>query len=110
MRAVGHILLLWLMALSMLTTTAVHAQEFPTSAAVDCSGFVHSEGDSDESQGDADKAVPHHHTSCHSGFASVPQATNNLLVLSPAKVRNRMFDSPSLDRWAIGPDLRPPIA
>lgn len=110
MRVIGHILFLWLLAASMLTTTAVHAQEFPTTAVVDCSGYVHSEGDSDESQGDADKGVPHHHASCHTSFAAVPQIANDLLVLRPAKLPNRLLDAPSVDRWAVGPNLRPPIA
>lgn len=110
MRAIGHILLLWLLAASMLTTTAVHAQEFPTTALVDCSGFVHSEGDQDESQGDADKGVPHHHASCHSNFAAAPQTTSDLLVVRPAQLPTPLIDTSGAARRAVGPDLRPPIA
>ncbi|WP_395337493.1 hypothetical protein [Novosphingobium sp. BL-8H] len=109
MRVFRHIIL-WLLAASVLTATAVHAQEFPMTAALDCSGFVHDKGDPDESQGDADKGVPHHHANCHTSFAAAPQIANDLLVLRPAKLPNRLLDTPAVERWAVGPDLRPPIA
>lgn len=110
MRAFGHIFLFLLMATSLLATTTVHAQEFPGAEAVDCSGFVHSEGDADESQGDADKGIPHHHASCHSAAAFVPQVSDNLLAVRPIKAVKPSFDAANVDRWSIGPDLRPPIA
>ncbi|MCJ2182674.1 hypothetical protein MTR62_08225 [Novosphingobium sp. 1949] len=110
MRAIGHLFLLWLLAASLMTTSALHAQEFPGSETVDCSGFVHSEGDSDETQGDADRAAPHHHTSCHTSFGPAPHSTDDLLVLRPVRLVNRAFDAPGTALSAVGPDLRPPIA
>lgn len=111
MRRLGRFLLC-LLSLSMLTTTLVHAQEVPNARAptIECTGYVHSEGDADQTQGDADKAIPHHHGGCQGAPAFVPfSASEDMLPLAvdapvfiPAPIPSK--------RWAIGPDLRPPIA
>lgn len=111
MRRLGRFLLC-LLSLSMLTTTLVHAQEVPNARAptIECTGYVHSEGDADQTQGDADKAIPHHHGGCQGAPAFVPvSASEDMLPLAvdapvfiPAPIPSK--------RWAIVPDLRPPIA
>ena len=65
-------LLMGLVALSMTTTATVHARELPAPVSIECTGVVHQDGDSDQSQGDADKAAPHHHGTCHGQIADVP--------------------------------------
>ena len=47
MRRLGRFLLC-LLSLSMLTTTLVHALEVPSAPTIECSGYVHSDGDMDQ--------------------------------------------------------------
>ncbi|HEV7435895.1 MAG TPA: hypothetical protein VGO22_13635 [Pseudorhizobium sp.] len=109
MRRLG-IFLLCLLSVSLLTTAMVHAQEIPSAPTIDCSGYVHTDGDADQTQGDADKAMPHHHGSCHGGTAFVPAAASDDL-LGSARHAPVFVPAPAASkRWAIGPDLRPPIS
>lgn len=109
MRRLGRFLLC-LLSLSMLTTTLVHALEVPSAPNIECSGYVHSDGDMDQTQGDTDKAMPHHHGGCHGSSAFVPTLANSDMI-SLALTAPVVIPQPiSSKRWAIGPNLRPPIA
>lgn len=103
------VILLALM-LSLVTTATVHAQEFSGTSVLECTGFVHSKDDSDQSQGDADKAVPHHHTSCQNAHAFIPASALPALLLRPACMILPGDDAVLNHRWSSGPGLRPPIA
>ncbi|MBN8831610.1 MAG: hypothetical protein ABS86_02370 [Sphingobium sp. SCN 64-10] len=109
MRRLGY-LLLCLLTASLLTSATVHARESSFAPTIECSGVVHNDGDVDQSQGDADRGMPHHHGSCHSAPAFVPVASNDVVNLSADDdVSFRpVFVAP--ERWLVGPDLRPPIA
>ncbi|WP_395396773.1 hypothetical protein WBP07_29330 [Novosphingobium sp. BL-8A] len=105
----GLALILMLLS-SFMATSAIHAQELSGSVIVECSGYVHSEGDADQSPGDADKGAPHHHAGCHGGASflpardMVPELSDMLTQPLPAARAD------ALGRWISGPDLRPPIA
>jgi hypothetical protein len=95
---------------SLMTTGAVHAQESPSVPTLECSGAVHSEGDADQSSGDSDKNISHHHSGCH-GFAACARVSDQsplslILVSKPTT----LSDTPPMARSATGPQLRPPIA
>ncbi|WP_255326156.1 hypothetical protein [Sphingobium sp. EM0848] len=109
MRRLGYYLLCLLTA-SLLTTTVVHAREIPNGPTIECSGYVHTDSDSDQSQGDADKAMPHHHGSCHGSAAFVPMTASDALLPVPVDMPSRAPTAVVPKRWAIGPGLRPPIA
>lgn len=103
-------LLLVMIASSMVMAATVHAREIPGPATIECSGAVHSEGDADQSQGDADKAMPHHHGTCHGQTLNVP-ATDVL----PSMTRGdslRPFPAPAsaIASHLVDPALRPPTA
>ena len=103
-------LLFLLLMTSLIGSTIVHAREFPTGATLECSGEIHYEGDTDQSPGDSDKGVPHHHGSCHGHclFTPVSGTSHDLSCGVPAK-----FCFPASDvyaRWWAGPPLRPPMA
>jgi len=103
-------LLLVIIASSLVMTATVHAREIPGPVTIECSGLVHSDGDADQSQGDADKAIPHHHGTCHGQSLDAP-ATDAMPSMShsgdmppfPAPVS--AFASNLVD-----PALRPPAA
>lgn len=114
--AIGHamvrrfwLLFLCLIATSLVATTTTHAREWTGDTTLECSGALHSEGDADQSQGDADKAMPHHHGSCHGPAAAVPVT----MALDPAVdggsgyIGRRVAALPSR---ALDPALRPPQA
>jgi len=104
------LLILCMMVASLTATGAVHAREFPSPTTVECSGYVHSDGDSDQSQGDSDRAVPHHHGGCHGSVSLVPlRLAEPVVFFQPAEARN-LSDTTGAARWSPGPDLRPPIA
>ncbi|WP_442047600.1 hypothetical protein [Novosphingobium sp. YAF33] len=105
----GLSLLLMLLS-SFLATSALHAAEMSGPVTMECSGYVHDEGDNDQSQGDADKGVPHHHASCHGGASFLPSRDQNPLLQSVLKQGVPATRSHALGRWIAGPDLRPPIA
>jgi len=95
---------------SLIASTTVHASELSVAATLECSGEIHTDGDSDQSPGDSDRGMPHHHGSCHGHglFAPVSGPSHALVDGTSTK-----FDFPAFDafaRWSIGPALRPPIA
>jgi hypothetical protein len=103
-------LLLMLIASSLVMTATVHARELPGAAMIECSGTVHSQGDADQSQGDSDKAVPHHHGTCHSSAMQMPASDK----LPPSLMGSRMIPLAGADQvlasGSIEPGLRPPNA
>lgn len=104
-------LLIACMLLTSLTaSTAIHARELSGAIGVDCAGYVHSQGDRDESPGDADNMVQHHHASCHGMAAVLPgKAVSTDAVMLPM-ARPTQLRTAALGRWISGPDLKPPIA
>ena len=103
------LLLLCLIAASLVATTTTHAREWTGETTLECSGALHSEGDADQSQGDGDKAMPHHHGSCHGPAAAVPvtmaldhagDTRSGYIGRSVAALPSRVLD----------PALRPPQA
>jgi len=105
-------LLLWLLAASLLTTATVHAREFTpgSQTAIDCSGAVHSDQDTDQAPADADGRAPHHHSHCHGAFASVPASDQIGFGISIARAPALALRSSFHERRVTGPALRPPIA
>lgn len=110
------LLLFWLMIAAMGTSTVVHARELSGARDLECSGYVHSEGDldqspdgSDQSQTGSDKAIQHH-GHCSGTAACLPRAYGApLTVVLPAP--NLCFGNEQMmGRWTPGPALRPPIA
>lgn len=103
-------LLLVMIASSLVMTATVHAREIPGPVTIECSGTVHSDGDGDQSPGDADKAMPHHHGSCHGQTLDVP-ATGALSSSTHAD-RLRPFPAPASATAShlVDPALRPPAA
>jgi hypothetical protein len=101
-------LLLVMIASSLVVTATVHAHEIPGQVTIECSGTVHSDGDADQSQGDADKAMPHHHGTCHGQTLDVP-ATEALSSMARADSL-RPFPEPAnaIASHLVDPALRPP--
>ena len=103
-------LLLVMIASSLVVTGTVHAQERPGAITIECSGAVHSEGDADQSQGDSDKAVPHHHGTCHGPSLNLP-ATDELAAMARAGGMRPFADSDAaIASRLVDPGLRPPTA
>ena len=97
-------------ASSLVMTATVHAREIPGSATLECSGAVHSEGDADQSPGDADQAIPHHHGTCHGPSLDVP-ASGALMTMTRADGPHPWPAPANAFRsWLIDPALRPPAA
>jgi hypothetical protein len=108
------ILLLTMIVTSLTLSATVHAREASDALGgaigIECSGYVHSDGDADQSQGDSDQAVAHHHGTCHGAASLLP-----VKAVSPSPMiilRNPLgfARETTLGRWSPGPDLRPPIA
>lgn len=103
-------LLLLMLASSLVMSATVHAREWPGSATIECSGTVHSEGDSDQSPGDADKGMPHHHGTCHGQPLDITASDE----LSPMLRATALRPFSTLDGFgrsrAVDPALRPPTA
>jgi len=102
--------LLVMIVSSLVMTGTVHAREIPGPITLECSGTMHSDGDADQSPGDADKAMPHHHGTCHGQSLDVP-ATD---ALSSSRIADSLHpfakpDSPTASRL-VDPALRPPAA
>ncbi|WCP14000.1 hypothetical protein sphantq_02441 [Sphingobium sp. AntQ-1] len=100
-------LLLWTIVASLTAASMVHANETSSASAIECSGYVH--GDGDPSPGEADKAVPHHHGGCHSAASLLPRTTAPIFFDTQAAPKTAA-PCRAFGRWAPGPDLRPPIA
>ena len=106
-----HGLFLLCMILTSLTAvTTLHAREFPGAVSVDCSGYVHSEGDTDQTRGDAEKAMPHHHGSCHGAAAFMPARSGAPVPFVALALPAFHSSEAALYRWSPSPGLRPPIA
>jgi hypothetical protein len=104
------ILLLAMLIASLTAMASVHAAEFRETIVIDCAGNLHSEGDDDQSSGDADKGAPHHHGSCH-GAASVLPTRTGIPALRTVLSTPTGFDNHTVPgRWNPGPAIRPPIA
>ena len=109
MRHVLHLLLV-LIASSLMVTATVHARELPGTVTIECSGALHQDGDADQSQGDADKATPHHHGTCHGQSMQVPTSGSLPLAQLSMALRGRAADAQAMVSSAISPALRPPTA
>lgn len=106
-----HGLLVLFMLIASLTAAALlHAREFPDATVIECSGYVHSEGDADQSPGDTDKAMPYHQGHCHGGAAFIPSKNGASTLLVSLALPSFIPAEDKLDRWSVGPNLRPPIA
>ena len=104
------ILIVWLLAVSLVATTTVHAQEIPGVVTLECSGAVHAgpDNDSEPASGDADKGAMHHH-GCHG--ASTFMAGNTaagVFFMFPLRSYPVLQVAMLLPRHS-GPALRPPI-
>jgi hypothetical protein len=104
------LLVLYMLIVSLTTAATLHASEFSGATSIDCSGYVHSEGDADQTQGDADKATPHHHSNCHGAPAFILARDGALTLRAPLASPSFNPTKTAPDRWSSGPDLRPPIA
>ncbi|BBF68005.1 hypothetical protein SBA_ch1_02050 [Sphingomonas bisphenolicum] len=100
---------MWMIVASLMAASVVHANETISASAIECSGYVHDDGDSNPSPGDADKAVPHHHGGCHSAASLLPRTIAPIFFDIQAAPKTAAT-SRAFGRWAPGPDLRPPIA
>lgn len=106
----GGFLFLCILLVSLTAATAIHARELAGAFDIECSGYVHSETDDDQSPEGADRAVSHHHGSCHGAAAFLPAkgAAPSIVAFLNAPILSS--DRAVLGRWISGPDLRPPIA
>lgn len=103
-------LLLIMIASSLVMTATVHAREIPGSVTIECSGTVHSDGDADQSQGDADKAMPHHHGTCHGQSLNVPATDEAASVTLEAGLLLFPVTVGPMASHLVDPALRPPTA
>jgi len=104
-------LLLLLLASSLVMTATVHAREVPGQATtIECTGVVHVDGDADQSQGDADKAIPHHHGTCHGQALSIPQADAIPVTFNIEGARPKPGFDALRALSSVDPALRPPNA
>src|SRR3546814_2174348 len=53
-----------LLMTSLMASTMGHARELPTTAALECSGEMHADRDSEQSSDVSDQDVPHNHGGC----------------------------------------------
>lgn len=104
-----NVLLICMLMAAIFTSAVVHAREVPNLPTLECSGEVHTDGESDQSRGDTDKGVPHHH-SCHGTAVFVPAASDSPDARAVVVAELASFRSAPPSRWSAGPGLRPPIA
>lgn len=103
-------LLFCLLVSSLIATTIVHAQETSYALGTECTEVLHQEGDADQSSGDADRAVPHHHGGCHGHHISTAANGAALdIVIREADLPPPHQSTARVQR-AVDPALRPPIA
>jgi len=111
-RVVSRILRLFLLliASSLVMTATIHAREIPGPVTIECSGAVHSEGDADQSPGDLDQAMPHHHGTCHGSSLDLP--ASGALASMTGTDRLQPFPAPTsaFASRLVDPALRPPAA
>ena len=103
-------LFLVLVASSLVMTGTVHALETPGQISVECSGTVHTDGDADQTQGDSDKAVPHHHGTCHGPALNIPTADSLTSATRVAGLRPFPPSESPPTSHRLDPALRPPTA
>lgn len=103
-------MILCLVVTALTASAAIHSRELSGPPGVECSGYVHSDGDRDETQGDQDQAVPHHHGGCHGAISLLPAKGASLAVFDHSSERGPVAPTAALAAWSPGPDLRPPIA
>lgn len=111
-RAVNRILRLFLVliASSLVMTATVHARELPGPLMIECSGTVHEDGDADQSQGDSDKAIPHHHGTCHGQAMQMPASGDLPASRALSGLLGFVADDRVLVSAGVDPALRPPTA
>src|SRR3546814_3206825 len=99
-----------LLMTSLIASTMVHARELPTTAALECSGEMHADRDSEQSSDVSDQDVPHNYGGCagHCLFTPVSGTSHDLSCGVPAKFCFAASDVYA--RWWVGPPLRPPMA
>lgn len=102
--------MLCLLVASLCVTVTVHAREIAGASIIECTGVIHSDGDADQSQGDADKGIPHHHSSCQGAPAFVPIGIGGVSPVRGAALVVPLRQTTALPLWADDPGLRPPIA
>lgn len=103
-------LLLTLLVASLCVTATVHAREIAGTSVIECTGVIHSDGDADQSQGDADKGIPHHHSSCQGASAFMPIGIGGDGPIRRAALVVPHRPTRAVPLWADDPGLRPPIA
>ncbi len=103
-------LFLVLIASSLVMSATVHARELPGVTTIECSGAVHEDGDADQSQGDSDKAMPHHHGTCHSSAMQIPSTDELPPSLDGARMSPQAGADQVLASSTVAPGLRPPNA
>lgn len=109
LRKLGSLLLL-MIASSLMMTATVHAREVSGLLMVDCAGVVHEEGDADQSQGDSDKAVPHHHGTCQGPTLHIADTSDLHSVARAGGLHPFPMPQSALASYRAGPPLRPPAA
>lgn len=102
--------LLVMIASSLVMTATVHAREIPGQVTIECTGTVHTDGDADQSQGDADKAIPHHHGTCHGQTLNVPATDALSSMVRVASLRALLTSDRVMASHLVDPALRPPAA
>lgn len=103
-------LLLMMIVSSLVMTTVVHAREIPGSVTIECSGTVHSDGDADQSRGDADQAMPHHHGTCHGQSLDVAVSGAPASLARADGLRPFPTAANATASHTVDPALRPPAA
>ncbi|QGP78651.1 hypothetical protein [Sphingobium sp. CAP-1] len=103
-------MLFCLVVTALTTSGTVHAREISGPPTIECSGYVHSDGDRDETQGDSDEAVPHHHGTCHGAVSLLPGKIAAPRLFDLSSEPKWVAVTSALGPWSPGPDLRPPIA
>ncbi len=103
-------LLLVMIASSLVMAATVHAREIPGPLTIECSGTVHSDGDGDQSQGDANKAMPHHHGTCHGQSLDVRTTDAQTSIARAEGLRAVPAPERAMGSHLIDPALRPPTA
>jgi hypothetical protein len=102
--------LLVAIASSLMISAAVHAREIPMQGMIECSGAVHSDGDADQSSGDSDKGMPHHHGTCHAQPLDLRAAGELTSVSRQADLRPFAARDEAIASRLVDPALRPPAA